>query len=137
MRGRVPAHLHEVIRDRSQADEEEYGLPAQADGEYEPYGRAAHKPLVSLHLITPDGKVHSFQYRHLDSDSRFEHQKIVLRFLGYCPTMIVIEGHHLWQLYDYIHQDRMPWVMQAARDFPEKDKPFVSKITVIDLIESK
>jgi hypothetical protein len=138
MKGK-PTHLHEIVRGLAPTSDEvdENGLPSPDDTEYEPFGRAANKPLVSLHFITPDGKVQSFQYRHLDSDSRFEHGKIILRFLGYRPSMVVIEGQHLWQLYDYIHQDRTPWIMQASRNFPEKGKPFVSKLSFIDLVETK
>lgn len=136
MRGNnVPAHLREVIGSSDLGDAGEFGLPTQDSESYEPYSRASHKPLVSLHFITPDGCIRSFQYRHLDSDSRFEHQKITLRFLGFRPTMVIIEGQQLWQLYDYIHQDRMAWVMQAAREFREKDEPFVSKLTFVDLID--
>ena len=46
--------------------------------------------------------------------------------------MVVIEGQHLRQVYDQLHRNVTPWVMQAARDFPEKNKPFVSKLTFID-----
>lgn len=109
MKGRIPAHLHDVLA-KSEPDidgnEFDSGLPSQSDGEYVPYGRPANKHLVSIHFITPDGRVRSFQYRHLDSDSRFNHQQITLRFLGFRPTTVVIEGKHLWQLYDYLHQDR-------------------------------
>ncbi len=139
MNGRAPLQWPSpVSRDAEELSEpDELGLPSQAESEYLPYGRPANKPLVSVHFITPDGKVQSFQYRHLDSDSRFEHGKIVLRFLGYRPTMVVIEGQQLWRLYDYLHQDRMPWVMQATRDFAEAGKPFVSKLSFVNLIEEK
>jgi hypothetical protein len=138
MRGNLSSHLRQVLEEdepQNPGPQEEGGLPPQAETAYQPYGRAANKPLVSVHFIMPDGCIRSFQYRHLDSDSRFEHQRITLRFLGYRPTEVVIEGQQLWQLFDYLHQDRMPWIMQAARDFPEKGKPFVSKLTFIDLTE--
>ena len=78
----------------------------------------------------------SFQYRHLDSDTRFEHRQITLRFLGYQPIMVVIEGRQLRQVYDQLHRNVTPWVMQATRDSPEKNKPFVSKVTFIDVTET-
>lgn len=139
MNGRAAAQwVSPTHRDEKEPDDQdELGLPPQAESEYLPYGRPANKPLVSVHFITPDGRVQSFQYRHLDSDSRFEHGKIVLRFLGYRPKMVVIEGQQLWRLYDYIHQDRMPWVMQASRDFAESGKPFVSNLSFVDLIDDK
>jgi hypothetical protein len=132
-------HLRQVLGqtdpDVIEPENEDWGLPSQTNGDYEPYGRAANKPLVSVHFVTPDGCIRSFQYRHLDSDSRFDRQRITLRFLGYRPTVVLIEGQHLWELYSYLHQDRTPWIMAAARNFPEKGKPFVSKLTFIDITE--
>ncbi len=140
MRGsNLSPHLREILEPTEpdiHGPGEENGLPSQADGAYQPYGRAANKPLVSVHFIRPDGSIRSFQYRHLDSDSRFDHERITLRFLGYQPTVVVIEGQHLWRLYDYLHQDRTPWIMEAARNFPEKGEPFVSKLTFIDVTET-
>jgi hypothetical protein len=138
MKGRIPAHLQDVLaKPEPEIDgaDDDRGLPSQTDGKYLPYGRPANKHLVSIHFITPDGRVRSFQYRHLDSDTRFEHQQITLRFLGFRATTVVIEGQHLWQLYDYIHQDRIPFVREAARNFSEEGKPFVSKIRFIDTAE--
>lgn len=140
MRGNLSPHLREVMKP-SEADgsgvDDEAGLPSQAEGEYRAYGLPANKPLVSVHFITPDGMVRSFQYRHLDSDTRFDHRQITLQFLGFRPMKIVIEGRHLWQLYDYIHQDRVAWIMQAGRDFAEEGQPIVSNIIFIDLTEAE
>jgi hypothetical protein len=138
MKGNLSPHLRDVLGEseaESNGAEQESGLPSQAEGAYQAYGQPASKPLVSVHFITPDGCVRSFQYRHLDSDTRFEHRQITLRFLGYQPIQVVIEGQDLRQLYDQLHRDVTPWIMQAARDFPEKNKPFVSKLTFIDLTE--
>ena len=138
MKGNLSPHLREVLGE-SEAEgsgaELDSGLPSPAEGTYQAYGQPASKPLVSVHFITPDGCVRSFQYRHLDSDTRFEHRQITLRFLGYQPMMVVIEGQHLRQVYDQLHRNFTPWVMQAARDFPEKNKPFVSKLMFIDMTE--
>jgi hypothetical protein len=138
MKDNLSPHLRDVLGEseaESNGAEQESGLPSQAEGTYQAYGQPVSKPLVSVHFITPDGCVRSFQYRHLDSDTRFEHRQITLRFLGYQPIQVVIEGQHLRQLYDQLHRNVTPWIMQAARDFPEKNKPFVGKLTFIDLTE--
>jgi hypothetical protein len=140
MRGNLSPRLREVMEPSDAAGnvlDDDAGLPSQAEGEYRAYGLPANKLLVSVHFITPDGTVRSFQYRHLDSDTRFDHRQITLQFLGFRPVKIVIEGRHLRQLYDYLHQDRTPWVMQAARDFSEEGQPVVSNITFIDLAEGE
>jgi len=136
MKGNLSPHLRELLGEaESNGAGDDSGLPSPADGTDRAYGEPASRPLVSVHFVTPDGCVRSFQYRHLDSDTRFEHRQITLRFLGYQPIMVVIEGQHLRQLYDQLHCNVTPWVMQVARDFPEKDKPFVSKLTFIDMTE--
>jgi hypothetical protein len=137
MKGRanLPAHLQDSRWNESEKDDGDYGIPDLANGEYQAFGPVSLQSLVSLHFIRPDGTIRSFQYRHLDSDSLYQPGKLVLRFLGWRPTMVVIEGQQLLRLYDYVHQDRVPWVMQAARDFREKDKPIVSKLHFVDLID--
>ena len=32
---------------------------------------------------------------------------------------VTIRGRNLRQVYDYIHQHRLPWIMRADRDFPD------------------
>lgn len=138
MRDSSSRHLREQLHGtepHTNGSEAESGLPEQADGEYSAFPPPANKPQVSLHFITPDGRVRTFQYRHLDSDTSFEPEKITLRFLGFRPIMVVIEGQHLWQLYDNIHRDLCRWVRQAPREFAEEGQPIVRKFTFVDLTE--
>lgn len=44
---------------------------------------------------------------------------------------VTIKGRNLWRLYDYVHQHRMPWIMQADRDLAEGQE---SLITAIDIV---
>jgi hypothetical protein len=124
-------HLRSVMRpsvaDLPQA-EDELGLPSLGDKQYVPCARPANKPLYSIHFISPKGEVRSFQYVHLDSNSSFTAECITLKFLGMEPEKVVIRGRNLWRLYDYIHQHRMPWVMQAARDFAQDGQTVVTQV---------
>ena len=110
------------------AAEEEEGLPSLKEKEYRPHARPSNKPAHSLHFITPDGAVRTFQYVHLDSDSRFTPERITLRFMGIAPQTVTIEGRNLWRLYDYIHQHRLTWVMQVARDYAENGQTVVTRM---------
>ncbi|MCE9565983.1 MAG: hypothetical protein K8U57_28500 [Planctomycetes bacterium] len=100
---------------------------------YQAHGRASNKSVSTLHCALGKDGYRSFQYMHLDSDSSFRMEAtghvIVVRFVGWKPIQVTIRGRNLWQLYDYIHQHRVPWVMRAERDFVE------GKQTVITAIE--
>ena len=70
MKGNLSPHLRDVLGEserKATGLSRRSGLPSQAEGTYQAYGQPASKPLVSIHFITPDGCVRSFQYRHLDS----------------------------------------------------------------------
>jgi hypothetical protein len=41
---------------------------------------------------------------------------------------VTIRGRNLWRLYDYIHQHRIPWIMQASRDFSQDGQTIVTDI---------
>jgi hypothetical protein len=56
---------------------------------------------------------------------------ITLRFAGTHVMQVTIKGRNLWRLYDYVHQHRMPWIMQADRDLAEGQE---SLITAIDIV---
>jgi hypothetical protein len=124
-------HLRTVMRasgsDLPQA-EDELGLPSPGEKQYVPYARPANRPLYSIHFISPKGEVRSFQYVHLDSNSSFSAECITLKFLGMEPEKVVIRGRNLWRLYDYIHQHRMPWVVQAARDFAQDGQTVITQV---------
>ena len=124
-------HLRSVMRpsvaDLPQA-EDELGLPSMGDKQYVPYARPANKPLYSIHFISPKGEVRTFQYVHLDSNSSFSAECITLKFLGMEPEKVVIRGRNLWRLYDYIHQHRTAWVMQAARDFAQDGQTVITQV---------
>lgn len=110
VRSRVP--LPEGNDTRAPERDDERGLPSLVAGEYRPFGRPSNKPLYSLHFISPTGDVRSFQYCHLDSDSRYTQGTITIRFvgassLGLPPIQIVCEGRNFWRLYDYLYQHRI------------------------------
>ncbi len=73
----------------------------------------------------------SFQYAHLDSGSRFERETIHLQFLGFRPVAVAIKGRNLRKLYDYIHQHRIPWIMEVVRerDFVPDGQAVVTSVT--------
>ena len=72
--------------------------------------------------------MHSFQYVHLDSYSTYTAESITLKFLGMEPVKVVIRGRNLWRLYDYIHQHRIAWIMQVARDFAQDGQTVVTQV---------
>ena len=109
--------------------ETDSGLPSLSDGQYQPYARAANKPLYSIHFVTTKGEVRSFQYVHLDSNSNFTAECITLRFMGMEPVKVLIHGRNLWRLYDYIHQHRTNWVLEAPRDFAQDGQPVVTRVS--------
>jgi hypothetical protein len=108
--------------------EDDSGLPSLQEGEYQAFARASNKPVYAVHFVTPAGDVRSFQYAHLDSDSRYEASRITLKFMGMEPVRVTIDGRNLWRLYDYLHQHRMPWVMVATRDVAADGQPIVTRI---------
>jgi hypothetical protein len=132
-------HLRSVLRagavEQSPTDEDS-GLPSLREGEYQAFARPSNKPIYDIHFVDPKGEVRSYQYVHLDSDSRFTAERITLRFLGMEPAKVTIAGRNLWRLYDYIHQHRMTWVMTAARDFATDGQPIVTDISFMVLRES-
>lgn len=127
-------HLRHVTRsataDGPQADDE-VGLPSLDEKQYVAHARAANKPLYAIHFVNPKGEVRSFQYMHLDSNSSFAAEEVTLTFLGMKPVKVVIKGRNLWRLYDYVHQHRMAWVMQAARDFAKDGQAMVTQVSFV------
>jgi hypothetical protein len=119
------------------AVEEEAGLPALKDGEYQAHGRPANKPVFAVHFINARREVRSFQYQHLESDSRFEGGCIRLRFLAEVPVRVTIHGRNLWRLYDCLHRRVMPWVMEAGRgrDFGADGETVVSGVEFVEVRE--
>jgi hypothetical protein len=125
-------HLRTAIRtapSESPLTDDETGLPSLCEKQYVPHARPANKPLYSIHFVTPKGDVRSFQYVHLDSNSSFSPECITLKFLGMEPVRVVIRGRNLWRLYDYVHQHRMPWVMETARDFAQDGQTIVTQVS--------
>jgi hypothetical protein len=128
-------NLRSVLRSTTteSVPEEETGLPLLMDGEYQPYGRPANKPLYSIHFIDSSREIRSFQYVHLDSDSTYSPDCITLRFLGMEPVKVSIHGRNLWRLHDYIHQHRVPWILEAARDLARDGQPIVTEVVFADV----
>lgn len=129
MSDKTPSHLRNILGEKELEAEREGGLPALRDNEFRVCGRPAAKPVFAIHFIT-QGTVQSFQYMHLDSNSSYSPTRIGLRFTGSKIIDVAIEGRNLWELYDYIHQHRMPWVRVAARDFAQDGETVVTKISV-------
>jgi hypothetical protein len=123
-------HLRNAMRQvaAEAPPDEESGLPSLSDKQYAAHGRPANKPIYSIHFVNPAGDVHSFQMVHLDSHSTYSAECITLKFLGMEPVRVVIRGRNLWRLYDYIHQHRIPWVVEAARDFAQDGQTVVTQI---------
>lgn len=130
MNDKTPPHLRGILDEHEPETEQENGLPSLRDNEFRVCGRPSHKPLFSVHFISANGSVQSFQYMHLDSRSSFSPTRLVLRFVGSKTTDVVVEGRNLWQLYDYLHQHRMPWVRVAARDFAQDGEIIVTGVRV-------
>jgi hypothetical protein len=108
----------------------------ESSGEYRAYGRASADPLYSLHFILGADGLRSFQYSHLDSDTRLTFdrngQTIGLKFAHSTVTIVRLHGRNLRLLYDYIHQHKCPWVeqLEAGRDFDAGDDPVVTAIVI-------
>jgi hypothetical protein len=92
---------------------------------YQAHARPGNKLLPSIHFILRDRSIRTFQYMHLESDSRFEPlpqgkgQRLAFRFASSVVVGVEIEGRNLFRLYDYITQHRMAWVceLDEGRDF--------------------
>ncbi len=105
-------------------------------GDYQAQARPSNKEEPAIHFLARDGSARTFQYMHLDSDSRYEPStdkgtRLVFRFMGAVPVEVVITGRNLWPIYNYIALHRMPWaweISSAKRDFEGKDKPVVTSI---------
>lgn len=137
MNDRTPMHLRSILSDQAGDHEEnDSALPSPHDNQLQAYGRPVHRPLYAIHFIDPDGTVRTFQYIHLDSDSCYASGQIVLRFSGSKIVNVMIDGRNLWELYDYIHQHRMPWVRAAARDFARDQIPIVTRIAIVEAEQS-
>lgn len=111
---------------------------ADQDGPYQAHARASNKPVPALHCLLGKEGVRSFLYRHLDSDSQFRitsgGQVLVMRFGGIKAVQVTIRGRNLWRLYDYLHQERMPWVRVAERDFAADREPIITAIDFEDVV---
>jgi hypothetical protein len=124
-------HLRTALRSgapEAPQPDEESGLPSPNERQYVPHARPANNPIYSIHFVNPKGEVRSFQYVHLDSNSSFSAECISLKFLGMEPVKVIIRGRNLWCLYDYLHQHRIPWIMEAARDFAQDGQTIVTQI---------
>lgn len=126
-------HLRSVLRAgavEQPPPEDDSGLPSLREGEYQPFSRPSNKPLYAIHFVAATGEVRSFQYAHLDSDSRFEAERITLRFLGMHPIQVTVSGRNLWRLFEYLHQHRCAWILTAGRDFAKDGQPIVTGVEI-------
>lgn len=110
---------------------EETGDPLPSpDAPYRAFARWSNKPEFSLHFITPAGTIRSFQYNHLDDDSRYSAERLVLHFCGWRIWRVTIHGHNLRTLYDGIHHHRVGWVRVCSDAFAEEGEPLVEKVEI-------
>ncbi len=142
-------HLLEILNRHSgrspeggAPDADEWLLPSDTDT-YLAHGRGTHRPAFTLHCVLGKEGFRSFQYAHLDSDSRFEvagnEQVIRLRFCNYKIAAVTIRGRNLGKLYDYLHQHRMPWIRRVdpGRDFASDGEPVISAIEIVEVDDAK
>jgi len=118
------------IRGGPEGSEEAGGLETfSPDGmAYQAHARPGNKLLPSIHFILRDRSIRTFQYMHLESNSRFEPlpqgkgQRLTFRFASSSAVGVVIEGRNLFRLYDYITLHRMAWVceLDEGRDFEDE-----------------
>jgi len=125
-----PAHLRQILSPVTDVTDADGDLPSLTSDEYQPFARAANKPLFSVHFLTAKGEMRSFQYLHLDSGSTFTGDAIAIRFLGMQPINVRVTGRNLRRLYDYLHQHRVSWVLAVApgRDFAKDGQPVITAI---------
>jgi hypothetical protein len=91
---------------------------AQMNGKYSTL-RPENKTIPRLHVVDKTGKVRSFQYVHLDSDSNFDGGEFSVVFAGTKHWKLTVKGHGkmFWRVYDYISLHRWPYIREEARDF--------------------
>ena len=112
--------------------------PYPAGGEYQAYARPATQAVCGLHLFFPDGTVTNYQYAQLVGPNEFmpsglgTGNLLTFRFAGHRVAELVVEGRHLWPLFDYVSRHRMPWVcvLPKERDHEPEDKPVVHRVTL-------
>jgi len=138
-------HLADVLsrrspgRSRDGADTSgERMLPDSGEG-YLAHARPSNNPVYTLHCLLGKEGYRSFQYVHLDSDSRFavdgKGQVISLRFCASKTMAVTIRGRNLGRLYDYLHQHRMPWIMRvdSGRDFGADHEPVILAVEIAEV----
>lgn len=100
---------------------------------YKAYSRPAEKPVYTLHCCLGKDGYRSFQYVHLDSESKFEFgpsQIIRIRFAGSRTTQLTLRGRNLNLLFDYLHQHRVRWIMVADRDFAADVEAVITELKI-------
>jgi hypothetical protein len=113
-------------------------LPSHGS-KYQAHARVPTEAVYTLHCLRGPAGCQSFQYVHLDSGSSFTVERtgqlISLRFSGLKTIAVAIRGRNLRNLYDYIHQHRMPWIAQldGGRDFSADDDPVITSIDIAEV----
>lgn len=117
-------------------EEEEAISLASFVGDYRAYGTPGNKTLPRVHFFLKNRVVRVGLYADLDSFPEFTPASgqagdtLVLCFKARIITEVVIEGRHLWPLFDYLCLQRMPWVRElpAERDFEAESTAVVHRI---------
>ena len=133
---------YESENSNDQKEDDESGLPLFNGGAYAAHGRVGNKPLYAIHFLSANGNGRTFQYVDMRSrcaaDNDFSNDRFTLAFLGMRAVIVTVEGRNLLRLYDYIHQHRLPYVMEiaAGRDFAGDQETVVTRVTVSDHFDS-
>ena len=104
--------------------------------DYQAFGAPAGKPLPRVHFFLRDRTVRAGLYADLDSFPEYapaqgaDGDRLILCFKSRIITEVVIEGRHLWPLFDYLTLNRMPWVreLSSERDFEPEASAVVHRI---------
>ena len=91
---------------------------AEMNGSQTP--RAANRNLTRIHIIDKTGKVRSFQYNYLDSETIYDGNSFTLIFTGVKHWQVTVKGHgkKFWDVYDSITLHRWPYIREAAGSMP-------------------
>lgn len=97
--------------------------------------RPANKTLTRIHFVLKDGRVRSYQYAYLDSETTFDGNSFTLLFAGVKHHKITVTGHgpEFWRAYDLISLHRLPYLREATRGFADKSETVFTEIKIVDV----
>jgi hypothetical protein len=83
--------------------------------------KPADRNLTRIHFMDKTGRVRTFQYAYLDSESTFEGGTFTLIFTGVKHWLITVKGHgkSFWAIYDSITLHRWTYLREGSGSMPE------------------